>query len=160
MSRRFDSENISAIHSRNNNFSPELSAFKTLQRIFVWQFWQGGAATEAQYSVAALRRLCQRSYLIWFDYKNSGYVFWLKAWQVAAKYPLLGDFKNPGYEKSYFLRGIRARISSILKMKFYWISAERNSSLKSEIHIHYFKKRGLFDSTLICVCLISQKTIQ
>ena len=45
-------------------------------------------------------------------------------------------------------------------MKIYWISAERNSSLKSEIHIHYFKKRGLFDGTLICVCLISQKTIQ
>ena len=42
----------------------------------------------------------------------------------------------------------------------YWISGERESYLKSEIHIHYFKKRGLFDGTLICVCLISQKTIQ
>ena len=28
------------------------------------------------------------------------------------------------------------------------------------LHIIYFKKRGLFDSTLICVCLISQKSIQ
>ena len=79
---------------------------------------------------------------------------------MAAKYPLSGDFKNIGYEKPCFLRGIRARISSIKKKKVYWISAERNSSLKSEIHIHYFKKRGLFDGTLICVCLISQKTIQ
>ena len=30
----------------------------------------------------------------------------------------------------------------------------------SEIHIHYFEKRGFFDSTLICVCMISQKSIQ
>ena len=32
--------------------------------------------------------------------------------------------------------------------------------MKLKIHIHHLKKRGLFDSTLICVCLISQKTIQ
>ena len=58
---------------------------------------------------------------------------------MAAKYPLLGDFKNTGYEKPYFLRGIRTRISSILKTKVYWISAERSSSLKPEIPIHCYE---------------------
>ena len=56
--------------------------------------------------------------------------------------------RNPGLRIQY------------LKKKIYWISTERNSSLMSEIHIHYFEKRGFFDSTLICVCMISQKSIQ
>ena len=54
---------------------------------------------------------------------------------------------------------IRARVSSILK-KLYWISAQKNSSPKLEMHIYFLKKQGRLDSMLICVCLISQKTIQ
>lgn len=45
-------------------------------------------------------------------------------------------------------------------MKVYWISAYRNSSQKPEIHIHYLKNPDRLDVTLICVCMISQKTIQ
>ena len=41
-----------------------------------------------------------------------------------------------------------------------WIYAQRNSSLQSEIHIHYFRNQDFFDSTLLCVCLIFQETIQ
>ena len=55
---------------------------------------------------------------------------------------------------------IRARVSSILKKKLYWISAQKNSSPKLEMHIYFLKNQGRLDSTLICVCLISQKTIQ
>ena len=76
------------------------------------------------------------------------------------KYPLLDAFENTGYEKTYFIRGIRDRVSSILEMNVYWISAYGNSSLKPERHIHYLKNPGRLDSTLICVCMISKKTIQ
>ena len=79
---------------------------------------------------------------------------------MAGKYPLLDVFKNTGYKNPYFIRGIRARVSSILELKIYWISAYDNSSLKPKIHIHYLKNPGLLDSTLICVCIISKKTIQ
>ena len=73
---------------------------------------------------------------------------------MTGKYPLLGDFENTGYEKPYFKRGIRARVSSILEIKVYWISAYGNSSLKPEIHIHYLKNSGILDRALICVCMI------
>ena len=79
---------------------------------------------------------------------------------MAGEYPLLDDFENTGYEKSYFIRGIRDQVSSILEMKVYWISAYGNSSLEPEIHIHYLKNPGRLDSTLICVCMIPKKTIQ
>ena len=54
-----------------------------------------------------------QSYLIHFDFENTGYVFGLKKSTTAANHPILGDFRNTGYEKPYFLRGIRARVSSI-----------------------------------------------
>ena len=79
---------------------------------------------------------------------------------MAGEYPLLDDFENTGYEKSYFIRGIRDQVSSILEMKVYWISAYGNSSLEPEIHIHYLKNPARLDSTLICVCMIPKKTIQ
>ena len=79
---------------------------------------------------------------------------------MAEEYPLLDDFGNTGYEKPYFLRGIRAQVSSILEMKVYWILAYGNSSLKPEMHIHYLKNPDRLDSTLICVCMIPKKTIQ
>ena len=79
---------------------------------------------------------------------------------MTGKYPLLVDFENTGYEKPYFKRRIRARVSSILEIKVYWISAYGNSSLKPEIHIHYLKNSGILDRALICVCMILQKTIQ
>ena len=59
---------------------------------------------------------------------------------MAGEYPPLGDFKNTGYEMSYFIRENRTRVSSILEMKFYWIPAYGNSSLKPEIHIYYLEK--------------------
>lgn len=46
------------------------------------------------------------------------------------------------------------------KKKNSWIFAHRNSSLRSEIHIYYFRNQDFFDSTLLCLCLIFQKTIQ
>ena len=76
------------------------------------------------------------------------------------KYPLFGDFEKTVYEKPYVTRRIRDRVSSILKLKVYWISAYGKASLKPEIHIHYLKNRGRLDSTHICVCMILQKTIQ
>ncbi|MDO5833642.1 MAG: hypothetical protein Q4Q21_03455 [Lachnospiraceae bacterium] len=79
---------------------------------------------------------------------------------MAGKYPLYSDFENTGYEEPYFLRGTWVRVSSFLEKKFFWISAYGNSSLKPEIHIHYLKNPGRLDSTLICVCMILQKTIQ
>ena len=42
----------------------------------------------------------------------------------------------------------------------YWICTHRNSSLKVKIYIHYFRRQGLLDSTLINVCRILKKTIQ
>ena len=76
------------------------------------------------------------------------------------KYPLFGDFEKTVYEKPYVTRRIRDRVSSILKLKVYWISAYGKASLKPEIHIHYLKNPDRLDVTLICVCMISQKTIQ
>ena len=58
---------------------------------------------------------------------------------MAGKYPLLDVFKNTGYKNPYFIRGIRARVSSILELKIYWISAYDNSSLKPKIHIHCYE---------------------
>jgi len=42
----------------------------------------------------------------------------------------------------------------------YWICTHRNSSLKGKIYIHYFRRQGLLDSTLINACRILKKTIQ
>ena len=42
----------------------------------------------------------------------------------------------------------------------YWICTHRNSSLKVKIYIHYFRRQGLLDSTLINVCRILKKAIQ
>ena len=42
----------------------------------------------------------------------------------------------------------------------YWICTHRNSSLKVKIYIHYFRRQGLLDSTLIDVYRILKKTIQ
>ena len=101
-----------------------------------------------------------QSYLIHFDFENTGYVFGPEKSTAAANYPISGDFRKTGYWKPCFLRGLRLHVSSFKKKKEYWICARRNASLKPEIHIHYFWNQGLFDSTLLSVCLISQKTIQ
>ena len=79
---------------------------------------------------------------------------------MAGEYLLLGDFENAGYENLISQEESGGRVSSILEMKVYWISAYGNSSLKLEMHIHYLNNPGILDSTLICVCMISKKTIQ
>ena len=79
---------------------------------------------------------------------------------MAGEYLLLGDFENAGYENLISQEESGGRVSSILEMKVYWISAYGNSSLKLEMHIHYLNNPGILDSTLICVCMILKKTIQ
>ena len=75
---------------------------------------------------------------------------------MAGKYPLLDVFKNTGYKNPYFIRGIRARVSSILELKIYWISAYDNSSLKPKIHIHCYEvtvvKVEIFVSSASHIC--------
>lgn len=79
---------------------------------------------------------------------------------MTANYPIIVAFENSGYVNPFFLRGLRPQVSSNLKKKDYWICAKGNSSLKPQMHIYYFKNRGLLDSTLVSVCLIFQKPIQ
>ena len=58
---------------------------------------------------------------------------------MAGEYLLLGDFENAGYENLISQEESGGRVSSILEMKVYWISAYGNSSLKLEMHIHCYE---------------------